>query len=292
MRRRTRSSTRILPDGTPLQNHLLAGMPIAEYNRIARHLRMQSTVVGDTLHEHGSRIDQVYFPNGGVVSITNHMRDGGLVEVATVGREGMLGVGVFLCINGGILRAGHHLGGIEWDLSALLRSRPLQAALTLVLNAELVPRANERLATVLASGAAPEREDRMMTIGELHAAARSARADTGLEARARTAYFEVEIQKKYALAAACVVLACAGVAIALLFPHGRAGLVIGASIGVFGAYYVGLVAGESLADRMVVSPFAAMWMANAVFLAAALLVMWRSRAPRAPRGPESFAIGA
>jgi CRP-like cAMP-binding protein len=96
MRRRTRSSPRILPDGTPLQNHLLAGMPLAEYNRIAKHLRMQSTVVGDTLHEHGSRIDQVYFPNGGVVSITNHMRDGGLVEVATVGREGMIGVGVFL----------------------------------------------------------------------------------------------------------------------------------------------------------------------------------------------------
>ena len=38
----------------------------------------------------------VYFPNGGVFSITNRMRDGELVEVATVGREGMLGIGVFL----------------------------------------------------------------------------------------------------------------------------------------------------------------------------------------------------
>jgi len=96
MRRRTRSSTRMLPDGTPLQNQLLAAMPTADYNRVAKHLRLQSTVVGDTLHEHGSRIDEVYFPNGGVVSITNRMRDGALVEVATVGREGMLGIGVFL----------------------------------------------------------------------------------------------------------------------------------------------------------------------------------------------------
>ena len=96
MRRRTRFSTRVLPDGTLLQNRLLAALPTAGYDRIARHLRMQSTVVGDTIHEGGRRINDVYFPNGGVFSITNRMRDGELVEVATVGREGMLGVGVFL----------------------------------------------------------------------------------------------------------------------------------------------------------------------------------------------------
>ena len=96
MRRRTRSSTRVLPDGTPLQNQLLAALPAADYDRIARHLRLRPTVVGATLHEDGRRIDDVYFPNGGVYSITNRMRDGALVEVATVGREGMLGIGVFL----------------------------------------------------------------------------------------------------------------------------------------------------------------------------------------------------
>lgn len=96
MRRRPRSSTRVLPDGTPLQNRLLAALPAADYDRIAKHLRLQSTVVGATLHEDGRRIDDVYFPNGGVYSITNRMRDGELVEVATVGREGMLGIGVFL----------------------------------------------------------------------------------------------------------------------------------------------------------------------------------------------------
>src|SRR6478672_9142063 len=96
MRRRTRTATRVLPDGTPLQNRLLAALPAADYDRIAKHLRLESTAVGDTLHEDGRRIDDVYFPNGGVYSITNRMRDGELVEVATVGREGMLGIGVFL----------------------------------------------------------------------------------------------------------------------------------------------------------------------------------------------------
>jgi CRP-like cAMP-binding protein len=96
MRRRPPSSTRVLPDGTPLHNRLLAALPTADYNRIAKHLRLQSTVTGDTLHEHGRRIDEVYFPNGGVFSITNRMDDGAVVEVAIVGREGMLGIGVFL----------------------------------------------------------------------------------------------------------------------------------------------------------------------------------------------------
>jgi CRP-like cAMP-binding protein len=79
-----------------LRNRLLAALPTLDYNRIAPHLRVQSTMTGDALHEHGRRINTVYFPNGGVFSITTRMRDGSLVEVATVGREGMLGVGAFL----------------------------------------------------------------------------------------------------------------------------------------------------------------------------------------------------
>jgi CRP-like cAMP-binding protein len=96
MRRRTASSARVLPDGTPLQNRLLAALPTTEYDRIVKHLQLRSTAAGDMLHHDGRRINDVYFPNGGVFSITNRMRDGALVEVATVGREGMLGIGVFL----------------------------------------------------------------------------------------------------------------------------------------------------------------------------------------------------
>lgn len=96
MRRQSLASVRVFPDGTPLQNRLLTSLPAADYTPIARHLRLRSTGVGDTLHQHGARIDDVFFPNGGVYSVTNRMRDGALVEVATVGREGMLGVGVFL----------------------------------------------------------------------------------------------------------------------------------------------------------------------------------------------------
>jgi CRP-like cAMP-binding protein len=89
-------STRVLPDGTPLRNRLLCALPATDYETIATGLRLVPTAVGVTLHQQGRPISDVYFPNGGVFSVTNRMRDGTLVEIATVGREGMLGVGVFL----------------------------------------------------------------------------------------------------------------------------------------------------------------------------------------------------
>lgn len=92
----TVQSRRLLPDGTPLHNRLLAALPAADYARIQKYLHMHTGVTGRTMQAHGAPVTDVYFPNGGVFSVTNEMRDGALVEVATVGIEGMLGIGVFL----------------------------------------------------------------------------------------------------------------------------------------------------------------------------------------------------
>lgn len=46
-------------------------------------------------HKRGEPIRHVYFPNGGVCSVTSTMKNGAAVEVATVGDEGMLGIGAF-----------------------------------------------------------------------------------------------------------------------------------------------------------------------------------------------------
>jgi CRP-like cAMP-binding protein len=88
-------SGRLLPDGTPLHNRLLAALPLVDYARLLKHLRMNDVKTGETLQDQAARITDVYFPNGGVFSVTMSMRDGVLVEVATVGCEGMLGIGAF-----------------------------------------------------------------------------------------------------------------------------------------------------------------------------------------------------
>ena len=101
----TTHAPRLLPGGTPLHNRLLAALPAIDYARIKKHLQMHRGVTGRALHEHGAPVTEVYFPNGGVFSVTNQMRDGALVEVATVGIEGMIGIGVFLGDRAGAGRA-------------------------------------------------------------------------------------------------------------------------------------------------------------------------------------------
>jgi lipopolysaccharide export system permease protein len=72
----------------------------------------------------------------------------------------------------------------------------------------------------------------------------------------------VELHKKFAISIACTVFILVGAPIALRFPRGGVGLVIGVSLVIFGIYYIGLIAGESLADKNIVTPFIAMWAAN------------------------------
>ena len=86
---------------------------------------------------------------------------------------------------------------------------------------------------------------------------------------------DVEIQKKFALSAACMVFVLMGAPIALRFPRGGVGLVIGVSLGVFALYYIGLIAGESLGDRGYLSPFLAMWAANILFTAVGAILLSR-----------------
>jgi len=95
------------------------------------------------------------------------------------------------------------------------------------------------------------------------------------DSRRTASRYSVEIQKKFALAAACAVFVLLGAPIGLRSPRGGVGMVLGVSIGVFGLYYVGLVAGEAMANRLVLTPFWGMWMANVLFTAMGLVLMVR-----------------
>ena len=88
--------------------------------------------------------------------------------------------------------------------------------------------------------------------------------------------FDVEIHKKFALATACVIFVLLGAPLALRFPRAGVGLVIGASLGVFALYYVSLIAGETVANAGYLPAPLAMWAANIVFLAAALVLLARA----------------
>jgi len=98
-------------------------------------------------------------------------------------------------------------------------------------------------------------------------------------AEQRAAMYEVEIQKKYAIAAACIVFALVGAPAALRYYRGGVGLVIGLSVAVFTVYYVGLIGGENLGDRLIVGPFVSMWLPNLICAAVGAIGVWRIRKP-------------
>lgn len=85
----------------------------------------------------------------------------------------------------------------------------------------------------------------------------------------------IEIHKKFSLAATCVVFALLGAPLALRFPRGGIGMVIGLSFGIFALSYVGLIGGESLANKGYISPIVGMWTANAIFTVVGLILYAR-----------------
>ncbi|KPK65109.1 MAG: hypothetical protein AMS21_05700 [Gemmatimonas sp. SG8_38_2] len=179
--------------------------------------------------------------------------------------------------------------GVRRLVGPVLAAAAVVAMLMLVSNAQLLPRSNARLVEVL-SGAARAPSDRTMTLGELRAAAESARSEAGSGVTARAVAYEVEVHKRLALATASLVLALFAVATALRFPRGGTALVVLAGGFAFTTHYVSLLAGEMLADRQIVSPSVAMWLANAFLVAVVLLLVWRPGQEKPDSGSEALVI--
>ena len=73
-------------------NKLLASLPAADYRRLRSVLNPISLPFQHVLLKPGETAQTIYFPGDGVCSITQVMRNGRTVEVATVGNEGFIGI--------------------------------------------------------------------------------------------------------------------------------------------------------------------------------------------------------
>jgi len=139
---------------------------------------------------------------------------------------------------------------------------------------------------------APKLTDRDRMTQQTVTLARS-RAARGVALEQSVNRFEVEIHKKLALAFACIVFTLLGPPLALRFPRSGVGLVVTASSAIFSVYWVGLILGESLAERRVASPAVTMWMTNVIFLVVALVMLAEmGRAGGTARGGGFEGIGS
>ena len=80
----------------PNQNHILAGLPVADLVSLTPHLQLVLLPVGKMLHESGECLRLAYFPTSCLVSLQHNLESGRTSEIAGVGSEGMVGIAIFM----------------------------------------------------------------------------------------------------------------------------------------------------------------------------------------------------
>jgi len=80
----------------PFTNWILAALPRQEQERLLPHLNSVTLQAGQKLYESGEPARYAYFPESAMISLLLVTEAGTSVEVRVIGREGMLGVPIFL----------------------------------------------------------------------------------------------------------------------------------------------------------------------------------------------------
>ena len=80
----------------PLANHMLAALPVTDWQRWKPQLEFVNMPLGKVIYETGGPQTHVYFPTTAIVSLLYMMEDGSSAEIAVVGNEGLVGVSIFM----------------------------------------------------------------------------------------------------------------------------------------------------------------------------------------------------
>lgn len=77
-------------------NDLLRALPDLDFDLIASHLEPINLRLGDSIYEPGSPVHHAIFPTTSIVSLHYVTASGASVETAAVGKEGMVGLALFM----------------------------------------------------------------------------------------------------------------------------------------------------------------------------------------------------
>lgn len=122
---------------SPDHNHLLAALPAVIYDRMTSDLKPTPLILGARVYEPGEQLEFAYFPTTAIVSMHYVTAAGATVETASVGREGMVGVALFMGGNtmpssavvvtaGNAYRLEAHLLRQQFEQDAVLRGLMLR----------------------------------------------------------------------------------------------------------------------------------------------------------------------
>ena len=123
-------------------NRLLAALPQKVYQRLAPHFETVTLSLDQVLFKPDQKIESVYFPTQGVVSLISVMQDGSTTEIGLIGNEGVVEIFQFLGaehvnsratvqIKGAALRLDANVLQAEFDRGGMLQKLLLRYSLSL-----------------------------------------------------------------------------------------------------------------------------------------------------------------
>jgi len=77
-------------------NQLIAALPDVDWQRWLPQLELVDMPLGQVVYESGNTLSHVYFPTTAIVSLLYVMENGSSAEIAVVGREGVVGISLFM----------------------------------------------------------------------------------------------------------------------------------------------------------------------------------------------------
>ncbi len=110
----------------PEQNHLLAALPVADYERLLPQLELIPLPLGLAVYESGRDQGYVYFPTTSIVSMLYVMEDGSSAEIAVVGNDGLVGIALFMGGETTSSRAVVQSAGFGYRLKAALLKKEFE----------------------------------------------------------------------------------------------------------------------------------------------------------------------
>lgn len=136
------------------ENAILARLERADYRRLNRYLEPVSLRFGQTVYDPREKIEHVYFPYSGVVSLVMVLDCGDMIETSIVGHEGMVGLAVFFGMPSSAGRAVCQVAGdgVRLKADVLQRERRRGGSLN-----ELLLRYTHAVLAMTAQGAACNR---------------------------------------------------------------------------------------------------------------------------------------
>jgi CRP-like cAMP-binding protein len=82
--------------GIPVRNGILAALLATEYKRLLPKLEHVMLKRGQIVYRADQKIEEVYFPEEAVIAMVDTTADNRTTEVGIVGREGIVGINIFL----------------------------------------------------------------------------------------------------------------------------------------------------------------------------------------------------